>query len=91
MGEVPATADIKQDGDKVTGTISSPAGEVPIAGTITGRSLKLDFEAETPQGTLPVTMTGELAPSRRDREGEHRRHGRSGLDRDARGRSVAER
>jgi hypothetical protein len=63
MGEVPATAVIKQDGDKLTGTISSPAGEVAIAGTVTGRSVKFDFEAETPQGKLPITMTGDMGAS----------------------------
>ena len=63
MGEVPATAIIKQEGDKLTGTISSPAGEVAIAGTVTGRSVKFDFEAETPQGKLPITMTGDMGAS----------------------------
>jgi len=60
MGEVPATVVMKQDGDKVTGTISSPAGDVAIAGTVSGRSVKLAFEAETPQGKLPITMTGDI-------------------------------
>lgn len=59
-GEFPATAVFKQEGDKVTGTMSSMAGEVAISGTVTGRSLKLDFTAETPQGNLPVTMTGDM-------------------------------
>jgi hypothetical protein len=60
MGEMPATAVMKQDGDKISGTISGPAGELPIAGTVTGKSLRIDFEADTPQGKLPVTMTGDI-------------------------------
>jgi hypothetical protein len=60
MGEVPATAVIKQDGDKITGTMSGPAGDLALAGTVTGRTVKIDFEAETPQGKLPVTMTGDM-------------------------------
>lgn len=60
MGEIPATAVMKQDGDKITGTLSGPAGDLVIAGTVTGRSVKIDFEAETPQGKLPVTMTGDI-------------------------------
>ena len=60
MGEVPATAVLTQDGEKVSGTISSPTGAVAIAGTVTGRSVKFDFEAETPQGKLPITMTGAI-------------------------------
>ena len=63
MGEMPATAVLKQDGDKVTGTLSSPAGELAIAGSVTGRTVRFDFEAETPQGKLPVTMTGDLGAS----------------------------
>jgi hypothetical protein len=60
MGEIPATALIKQDGDKLSGTISGPAGDLVIAGTVTGRTVKIDFEADTPQGKLPVTMTGDM-------------------------------
>ncbi len=59
-GEVPATADFKQAGTTVTGTFSSPAGDVPVNGTMTGVSLKLEFKAETPQGPLTITMTGDL-------------------------------
>lgn len=60
MGEIPAVADIKQDGDKLTGTLSGPAGDLVIAGTVTGRTVKIDFEADTPQGKLPVSMTGDM-------------------------------
>lgn len=60
MGEMPATAVMKQDGDKVSGTLSGPAGELQIAGTVTGKVVKIDFEADTPQGKLPVTMTGDI-------------------------------
>lgn len=63
MGEVPATAVLKQVGDKVTGTISSPGGDVAIAGTVTGRAVNFAFEAETPQGKLPITMTGAMGPT----------------------------
>jgi len=60
MGEVPATALIKQTGNELSGTITSPVGEMAIAGTVTGRAVKIDFEAETPQGKLPITMTGDM-------------------------------
>jgi hypothetical protein len=59
-GEFPVTADLKQEGTNVTGTFLSQAGEVAVKGTMTGTSLKLEFTAETPQGPLPITMTGEL-------------------------------
>ena len=60
MGEIPAVAMLKQDGDKLTGTLSGPAGDLVIAGSVTGRTVKIDFEADTPQGKLPVTMTGDM-------------------------------
>ncbi|MEQ1907312.1 MAG: hypothetical protein ABMA15_00715 [Vicinamibacterales bacterium] len=60
MGEMPATAVLKQDGDKVTGTLNGAAGEMILAGTVTGTTVKFDFEADTPQGKLPITMTGVM-------------------------------
>ena len=60
MGEMPATAVLKQDGNKVTGTLTGPAGEMVLAGTVTDKTIKFDFEADTPQGKLPVTMTGDI-------------------------------
>jgi hypothetical protein len=60
MGEMPATAVMKQEGEKLTGTISGPAGEIIIAGTVIGKAVSILFEAETPQGKLPVTMTGDI-------------------------------
>lgn len=59
-GEFPVTAMLKQDGTKISGTFISQAGEVAVTGTMTGSALKLEFNAETPQGALPVTLTGEL-------------------------------
>ena len=61
VGDLPATATLTQDGTNVTGMLSSVAGDVPVKGTMTGNSLKLEFTAETPQGPITVTMTGELA------------------------------
>jgi hypothetical protein len=60
VGEVPVQADFKQDGTKITGTFSGPTGDVTLQGTMTGPSLKLEFEIETPQGKMPIVMTGDL-------------------------------
>ena len=60
MGEMPATAVLKQDGGKLTGTLTGPAGELVVAGTVDGTVVKIDFKAETPQGKLPITMTGAI-------------------------------
>src|SRR5262245_7337461 len=60
VGEIPVQADFKQDGTKVTGTFSGPAGDVTLQGTMTGPSLRLEFEVDTPQGKVPIVLTGEL-------------------------------
>jgi hypothetical protein len=60
VGELPVQADFKQDGSKLTGTFSGPTGDVTLQGTMTGPSLKLEFEVETPQGKIPIVMTGDL-------------------------------
>jgi hypothetical protein len=63
MGEMPATAVMKQDGEKLTGTISGPAGDMTFEGSVVGKAVKFAFEADTPQGKLPVTMTGDIGAS----------------------------
>lgn len=60
MGDVPLTANLTQTGEAVTGVVSSLMGEVELKGTFIGSALKMEFTAETPQGPMPVTMTGEL-------------------------------
>jgi len=60
VGEFPVSVDFKQDGGKVTGTFSGPAGDVTLQGTMTGSALRMEFEVETPQGKMPIVMTGDL-------------------------------
>jgi hypothetical protein len=60
VGEFPVQADFKQDGTKLTGTFNGPTGEVTLQGTMTGSTLRMQFEVETPQGKLPIVMTGDL-------------------------------
>jgi hypothetical protein len=61
QGELPLSAALKQEGEKVTGTITSPLGEIPVTGTFVGSALKLEFTVQAPNGPLPVTMNGELS------------------------------
>ena len=60
VGEFPVSVDFKQDGGKVAGTFSGPAGDVTLQGTMTGASMRFELEVETPQGKMPIVMTGEL-------------------------------
>jgi len=60
-GEFPATATLTQDAPgKISGTFGSQMGEVPVAGTVDGKSFKLTMSAQTPQGAMEVVMTGDL-------------------------------
>ena len=60
VGEFPVQADFKQEGTKLTGTFTGPTGDVTLEGTMTGSALKMEFVVETPQGKMPIVMTGDL-------------------------------
>jgi hypothetical protein len=59
-GEFPANASFTEEGGKVTGTFGSQIGEVPVSGTLEGHAFKLTMTAQTPQGPMEVTMTGDV-------------------------------
>jgi hypothetical protein len=61
MGDLPATADITDTAGKLTGTLTGPQGAIDIAGTFDGNAIKLEFVARTPQGDIPITMTGDVS------------------------------
>jgi hypothetical protein len=63
QGSLPLSATLKQEGDLVSGSIKSPLGDVPVAGTMVGTTLKLEFKTAAPQGEMVVTMSGELGPN----------------------------
>jgi hypothetical protein len=60
MGDLPVQVEFVESAGKLTGTFVGPMGPVEIGGTFDGNAIKLDFVAKTPQGDIPVTMTGEL-------------------------------
>jgi len=59
-GDMTATAKMVEQAGKLTGTLSSQLGETPFSGTLDGKALKVTFDFVTPQGTLPVTMSGDI-------------------------------
>jgi hypothetical protein len=60
-GDYPFTATLAEDDGKISGTFTSQLGEIPVNGTLDGKSLKLALVAKTPQGVeIPVTLTGDL-------------------------------
>ena len=60
MGDIPISADLIESAGTVTGTLVGPAGPVDVSGTFDGNALKLSFVAKTPQGDIPIEMSGEL-------------------------------
>jgi hypothetical protein len=61
QGEFPATATLTDEGGKLSGTFASQMGQVPVSGTLAGKVLTLTLVAESPQGSMNVSMTGELS------------------------------
>ena len=59
-GVITAQADLKQDGEKLTGTITAPQGSAPMTGSIKGKALNLTFNMDTPQGALEIKITGDV-------------------------------
>jgi hypothetical protein len=59
-GDFPATASLTDEGGKLSGTFGSQMGEVPVTGTVDGKSIKLTMVTQTPNGQLNVLLTGDL-------------------------------
>ena len=63
QGALDVACSLKQDGDKVTGTLTGPQGDVEVAGTFKESKLALAFTVQTPQGNLDIKVTGDVAGS----------------------------
>jgi len=61
QGSITATATMKQDGEKVSGTLTSPQGEVEMAGTMKGTTLTMAFTVQSPNGALDIKVNAEVA------------------------------
>jgi hypothetical protein len=60
-GPITAWLVLKQEGEKITGSIRSEQGELPLEGTVKDKTLSFWFQYPTPDGnTLPVSMTGTV-------------------------------
>ena len=61
QGASTATATLKQDGEKVSGVLKNPMGELPFeGGTLTGDELKFVFTVNFQGTPLPITLTGKV-------------------------------
>jgi hypothetical protein len=59
-GDFPASANLIDEGGKLSGTFGSQMGEVQVSGTSEGKAMKLTMVAVTPQGNMTVVLTGDL-------------------------------
>ena len=59
-GVINATATLKQDGDKVTGSITSQQGTVELAGTYKAKKVELAFQIQSPNGPLDIKVNGDV-------------------------------
>jgi hypothetical protein len=51
---------VKQSGEKVTGFVKNPQGQVPIEGTVAGGQLKFSYTVPFQGNPLLITMTGKM-------------------------------
>jgi len=64
QGSSSAIASLKQDGDKVSGVLKNPMGELPFEGvTVTGDELKFMFTVNFQGTPIPITLTGKIKGS----------------------------
>lgn len=59
-GAITATVTLKQDGEKVTGSIESPQGTAELSGTFKGKVLTMAFSIQGPNGPLDIKVNGEV-------------------------------
>lgn len=59
-GVINATAALKQDGDNVTGTITSPQGSVDLKGTYKDKKVELAFSIQGPNGAMDIKVNGDV-------------------------------
>ena len=60
QGAIDSDMNLKQDGQKVTGTLVSPQGEAPIEGTFNDGKLVLSLTVDAQGQVLTITFDGVL-------------------------------
>jgi hypothetical protein len=60
QGSMSASLDLKSDGKKVTGTITSPQGEAPLEGEFADGKLAFGISIDTPEGAMQIGFAGAM-------------------------------
>jgi hypothetical protein len=58
QGAMTVALTLKKDGDKLSGSIAGPQGEVPIQGTQKEKAVNFNFTVQTPNGPFAIAMSG---------------------------------
>jgi hypothetical protein len=58
-GPMSVALTLKKDGDKLSGTIAGPQGEVAVEGTQKDNAVAVNFSVQTPNGAFVIAMNGK--------------------------------
>ena len=60
QGTFSSTLVLQQEGSTIKGTLTSPRGDGPVEGSVTGNNIKFSTTRETPNGTFTIEYTGTV-------------------------------
>jgi hypothetical protein len=58
-GPIAVSLVLKKDGEKLTGSIASPQGEVAVQGTQKDTAVSVNFSVQTPNGPIAIVLNGK--------------------------------
>jgi hypothetical protein len=70
IGTATPALEIKQDGEKITGTYTGRYGSAPIQGTLKGRALEFACEINADGQTAAMNFSGEVAADSQTMKGQ---------------------
>ena len=60
QGQLDVTVTLKQDGDKVSGTVSSQMGDAPLTGTVKGDDITFTMSLDAGGGPMNLTYKAKV-------------------------------
>ena len=60
QGQLDVTLTLKQDGDKVTGTLSSQMGDAPVTGTVKGSDIEFTMSMDAGGGNMVLKYNAKV-------------------------------
>jgi hypothetical protein len=70
MGTSTPTLELKQDGEKISGTYTGRYGAFPLAGTVKDRALAFSFKMNADGTEVSMSFTGEIAADAQTMKGK---------------------